>query len=159
MTSTTAFSIGLLSILVVPRGSVLAAIPLMFWCGFMAAGFGLMVNAMMADVGDEIRLDQGMERMSLLYAVLTFAAKIAAAGAISITFPLLAAFGYSAAEGAHNTATALRGLEWAFLSGPIIFVTLGGVSIWGWKLDAARHADVRERLDARDAALAAAAGN
>jgi GPH family glycoside/pentoside/hexuronide:cation symporter len=156
MVSTTAFSLGLLSILVVPKGNVAAAIPMMFWCGFMAAGFGLMINAMMADVGDEIRLDQGKERMSLLYAVLTFAAKVAAAGAISITFPLLAAVGYNAAEAAPNTATALRGLEWAFLSGPIVFVTLGGLCVWGWKLDAARHANVREKLDARDAALAAA---
>ncbi len=156
MVSTTAFSLGLLTILALPTGNVLAAFPLMFWCGFMAAGFGLMINAMMADVGDEIRLDQGKERMSLLYAVLTFAAKVAAAGAISITFPLLAAVGYNAAEGAHNTAAALRGLEWAYLSGPIVFVTLGGVCVWGWKLDAARHAGVREKLDARDAALAAA---
>src|SRR5215472_8560985 len=103
MALTTAFSLGLLSILVVPKSNVPAAIPLMFWCGFMAAGFGLMINAMMADVGDEIRLDQRKERMSLLYAVLTFAAKVAAAGAISITFPLLAVVGYNPAEGVHNS--------------------------------------------------------
>jgi Na+/melibiose symporter-like transporter len=156
MLTTTAFSLGLLTILIVPTGNLVAAIPFMFWCGFMAAGFGLMINAMMADVGDEIRLYQGKERMSLLYSVLTFAAKIAAAGAISLTFPLLAQLGYNAAEGAHNTAAALSGLKWAFLSGPLIFVTLGGVCVWGWKLDAARHADVRERLDARDEALAIA---
>ena len=154
MLTTTAFVLGLLTILIVPKGNVPAAIPLMFCSGFMAAGFGLMVNAMMADVGDEIRLEQGKERMSLLYAVLTFASKVAAAGAISITFPLLAAFGYHAAEGAHNTAAALSGLQWAFLSGPVIFVALGGACVWGWKLDAARHASVREKLEARDAALA-----
>ncbi|MBV9331451.1 MAG: MFS transporter, partial [Alphaproteobacteria bacterium] len=63
MATTTAFSLGLLSILVVPKGSVAVATPLMFWCGFMAAGFGLMINAMMADVGDEIRLKQHQERI------------------------------------------------------------------------------------------------
>jgi Na+/melibiose symporter-like transporter len=156
MATTTAFSLGLLGVLVVPKGVVAAATPVMFWCGFMAAGFGLMINAMMADVGDEIRLHQGQERMSLLYAVLTFAAKIAAAGAISITFPLLAALGYNASQGAHNTAAALSGLQWAFLAGPLLFVTLGGVCVYGWKLDAVRHAGVREKLDARDAALAIA---
>jgi GPH family glycoside/pentoside/hexuronide:cation symporter len=156
MATTTAFSLGLLGVLVVPKANVGAAIPVMFWCGFMAAGFGLMVSAMMADVGDEIRLHQGQERMSLLYAVLTFAAKLAAAGAISLTFPLLAELGYNATKGAHNTAVALSGLQWAFLAGPLLFVTLGGVCVWGWKLDAARHADVREKLDARDAALAIA---
>jgi len=111
----------------------------------------------MADVGDEIRLHQRKERMSLLYAVLTFAAKIAAAGAISITFPLLAFFGFNATEGARNTAAALRGLEWAFLTGPIVFIMLGGACVWGWKLDASRHAAVRAELDARDAADAVAA--
>src|SRR5476649_2205383 len=112
-----------------------------------------MINAMMADVGDEIRLRQGRERISLLYAVLTFASKIAAAFAIGLTFPLLSRLGYNAAEGAHNSAQALAGLQVAFLSGPIIFVILGGVCVIGWKLDARRHAGVRAELDARDAAL------
>jgi Na+/melibiose symporter-like transporter len=157
MATTTAFSIGLLGVFIVPKGNVLAGAPVMFWCGFMAAGFGLMINAMMADVGDEIRLAQGKERISLLYAVLTFAGKIAAAGAISLTFPLLARLGYNAAEGAHNTAAALQGLQVAFLSGPIVFVELGGVCVMGWKLDAKRHAGVRVELDARDAVLEEAA--
>jgi len=153
MVTTTAFSLGLLSVLVVPKQSFVVALPVMFWCGFMAAGFGLMVNAMMADVGDEIRLHQGRERMSLLYAVLTFASKIAAAGAISVTFPLLAFVGFNASEGAHNTAAALNGLQWVFLAGPIFFIMLGGACVWGWKLDAVRHADVRAKLDARDAEI------
>jgi Na+/melibiose symporter-like transporter len=157
MVTTTAFSLGLFGVLAPIKGSVLAALPVMVWCGFMATGFGLMTNAMMADVGDEVRLHQGKERMSLLYSVLTFAAKIAAAGAISLTFPLLAAIGFNAAEGAHNTPAALVGLQWVFVSGPILFVMLGGVCVWGWKLDAVRHAEVRRQLDARDAAVTVAA--
>jgi Na+/melibiose symporter-like transporter len=47
----------------------------------------------------------------------------------------------------------LQGLQIAFLSGPILFVILGGVCVLGWKLDADRHAGVRAKLDARDAAL------
>lgn len=149
--TTTAFSIGLLGLLIVPKGSIPAVIPIMAWCGFMAAGFTLLITAMMADVGDEIRLQQDRERMSLLYATLTFAAKIAAACSIAITFPLLGILGFNAAEGTANTLEALHGLQWAFLIGPIVFVMLGGACVWGWKLDAARHADVRARLDARDA--------
>ena len=126
----------------------------MLWCGFMAAGFGLMINAMMGDVGDEIRLHQGKERISLLFAILTFASKIAAAAAISVTFILLSRVGYNAAEGAHNSAYALSGLQWIFLAGPIVFVMLGGLCVFGWKLDADRHAGVRAELDARDAARA-----
>jgi Na+/melibiose symporter-like transporter len=152
MATTTAFSAGLFAVFLIPHANVLAGIPFMVWCGFMAAGFGLMINAMMADVGDEVRLHQGKERISLLYAVLTFASKIAAAAAISVTFFLLSRVGYNAAEGAHNSSQALSGLQWIFLSGPIVFVMLGGLCVFGWKLDADRHAGVRAQLDARDAA-------
>jgi Na+/melibiose symporter-like transporter len=157
MATTTAFSIGLFGVLAVPKGSVAIAAPIMFWCGFMASGFGLMITAMMADVGDEIRLHQGKERMSLLYSVLTIAGKLAAMFAISLTFPMLARIGFNAQEGAHNAAEALRGLQWIFLTGPIVFIMLGGACVWGWKLDSARHAEVRAKLDARDAQQAVSA--
>jgi len=153
--TTSAFSVGLFAVFLIPVGNVFAALPVMLWCGFMAAGFGLMINAMMADVGDEIRLHQGKERISLLYAVLAFASKIAAAAAISVTFFLLSRVGYNATEGAHNSPAALSGLQWVFLSGPMVFVMLGGLCVVGWKLDADRHAGVRAKLDARDAALEA----
>ncbi len=153
MLTTLAFSFGLLSVLILPKANVLAAVPVMAWCGFMAAGFGLTINAMMADVGDEIRLHQGKERISLLYSVLSFAQKLTAAFAIGLTFPLLEYFGYVAKDGAHNTPAAIHALEWIFIAGPIAFVMMGGVCVWGWRLDAARHADIRAELDARDLAL------
>jgi len=150
MITTAAFSVALLAIPLVPQGNVLAGAPLMAWCGFMAAGFGLTINAMMADVGDEIRLHQGKERISLLYAVLTFASKLTAGFAIGLTFPLLAVFGYDARDGARNTVAAVHALELIFIAGPILFVMMGGVCVWGWRLDAARHAAIRTELDARD---------
>jgi Na+/melibiose symporter-like transporter len=150
MATTTAFSLAFITIPLVPRGNVIAALPLMAWCGFMAAGFGLTINSMMADVGDEIRLHQGRERISLLYSVLTFAGKLTAGFAIGLTLPLLGWFGYDA-HNAHNTPAAINALAWLFIAGPILFVMLGGLCVWGWKLDAVRHAGVRAALDARDA--------
>ena len=152
MVTALAFSLGLLTIPLVPRGNVLAGLPVMGWCGFMAAGFGLVINAMMADVGDEIRLHQGKERISLLYSVLTFAAKLTAGFGIGLSSLLLARFGYVPSEGGHNTAEAIAALKWIFITAPIFFVMLGGVCVWGWKLDAVRHAGIRAKLDARDAA-------
>ena len=152
MVTTLAFSAGLLAIPLVPRGNVLAGMPVMGWCGFMAAGFGLAINAMMADVGDEIRLHQGKERISLLYSVLTFAVKLTAGFGIGLSSLLLARFGYVPSEGAHNTPEAIAALKWIFITAPICCVMLGGVCVWGWKLDAVRHAGVRAELDARDAA-------
>jgi GPH family glycoside/pentoside/hexuronide:cation symporter len=156
MVTTTAYSIGLCMVMILPKGNVAAAIPAMFWCGFMAAGFDLMIRAMLADVGDEVRLEQGQERLSLIYALNALAAKIAGAFAIGVTFPLLQRLGYNPTEGAVNTEGAIRSLEWAYIAGPIVFVMLGGACVIGWRLDAERHAQIRRDLDTRDAQYAEA---
>ena len=149
--TTSAYSIGLCFVMAVPKGSIIGAAPIMFWCGFMASGFDLMIRAMMADVGDEIRLDQGKERVSLLYAMLALGAKLAATLAVVLSSFLLARVGFNPLEGAANDHHAIVGLEWVFLAGPIVFVMLGGACIVGWKLDAERHARIRDALDKRDA--------
>ncbi|HEX5379367.1 MAG TPA: MFS transporter [Phenylobacterium sp.] len=150
MVTSTAYSLGLCLVMVTPKGDVAAAIPVMFWCGFMAAGFDLMIRAMLADVGDQVRLEQGQERISLIYALNSLAAKIATAFSIGLTFPLLGALGYVAREGYHNSPEAIRRLEWVYIAGPIFFVMLGGACVAGWKLDARRHAAIRQELDRRD---------
>jgi len=151
MVTSTAYSIGLSGLIWMPRGNVAVAVPLMFWCGFMAAGFDLMIRAMLADVGDQVRLEQGKEQISLIYALNTLAAKIATAFSIGLTFPLLAQLGYVAKEGFHNSPEAIYRLEWVYIAGPIFFVMLGGACVMGWKLDARRHAEVRAELDRIDA--------
>lgn len=158
MVTTTGFSVGLVSIFILPKGNVLAALPIMMWEGAMAAGFGLLVNAMLADVGDEVRLIQGRERISLLYAVNALATKIAAAFSILLTFPLLERLGFNPAEGAVNTPDAIRNLTIAFMAGPVVFVMLGGACVLGWRLDARRQGEIRGALDARDAELEAVKG-
>jgi Na+/melibiose symporter-like transporter len=157
MVTTTAFSLALFTIFIVPKGDMALYLPMMFFEGIMASGFGMMVQAMLADVGDEIRLRQGRQRMSLVFAVNTLAQKIAAAGAIGLTFPLLQALGFNPVEGAVNTAAAIHNLDLAFLIGPIVFVMAGGACVIGWRLDAARHGEVRAALEARDAEEEAAA--
>jgi Na+/melibiose symporter-like transporter len=123
----------------------------MMWAGATSAGFGLMIQAMLADLGDEFRLEQGRERMSLLYALNGLAQKIATAFSIGLTFPLLARLGYKAAEGSVNTPAAIHNLTVAFIAGPIVFVMLAGACVIGWRLDATRHGEVRRALDAREA--------
>lgn len=156
MVTTTAYSLGLCTVMVLPKGSVPWGVPVMFWCGAMASGFDLMIRAMLADVADEVRLEQGQERISLIYALNTLAYKIAAAFAIGLTFPLISRLGYVATAGAHNTPDAIHSLELAYIVGPIVFVMLGGVCVLGWRLDEARHAEVRRKLEERDALYAEA---
>lgn len=158
MVTTTIYSLGLMTIFLLPKANTLAFAPMMFLEGAVAAGFGMTVQAMLADVGDEIRLDQGKQRMSLVFAVNTLASKIAAAAAIGFTFPLLQALGFNPKEGVVNTPAAIHNLDMAFLIGPIVFVMLGGAFVFGWRLDAARHGEIRAKLEARDAELEAMLG-
>ena len=158
MLTTSAYSIGLCAVMVIPKdGNILTAIPVMLWCGGMASGFNLLIQSMTADVGDEVRLEQGKQRMSLIYSLTALAAKIAGAFAIFLTYWVLAKVGYNAKDAAHNTAHAIFGLEMAYVVGPIVFAMLGGACFIGWKLDAKRHGEIREALEIRDAALGEAA--
>ena len=151
--ATSAYSLGLLLIFVIPNtANVWMTLPLMAWTGAMASAFDLIIRAMLADVADSLRLDQGQERLSLLYAINQLATKIAAAFAIGLTFRMLAALGFNPRDGAANSVAAVANLQFAFLSGPIVFVMLGGACLVGWRLDAAQHAQVRRQLDERDAA-------
>lgn len=148
------YSVGLCTVLFTPKGSLLGTAPTMLWCGAMGVGFDLMVRAMLADVADQVRLEQGRERLSLIYSLNTLTTKIATAAAVAITFPLLQAIGYSPKPGAQNTAEAIWGLGLTFAIGPIFFVLVGGACVLGWKLTAERHAVIRAELDMRDAELA-----
>lgn len=124
----------------------------------MALAFELSIRSMLADVADEVRLEQGRERLSLIYALNTLTTKLAAALAIGITFPLLDRVGYVAKEGAINTPEVITALGLIFVAGPIVFVLLGGACLIGWKMTAERHAAVRQKLDAQDAAAASLSG-
>ena len=151
MVTTTAYSLGLFAIMAIPRGNFVVALAPMFWCGFMASGFALLTRAMLADISDEVRLEQGKERVSLLYALTTFTTKLAGAFSIFLTYSVLGRVGYNMKEGAVNGPAAIHGLEMAYIIGPIVFVMLGGACFIGYRLGPARHAEIRRELEARDA--------
>ena len=148
------YSLLLLALPFMPKGSLLAVAPILFLTGFFAAGFNVLTRAMTADVADEVRLRQGKERSGLLYALTTLTTKIAAGGSIFLTFNVLSQVGYDPKLGQANTPEAIQALMLCFLVGPIIFVMLGALTMIGYRLDAERAADVRRQLDARDAGLA-----
>jgi Na+/melibiose symporter-like transporter len=151
MAATTLYSAGLFSFLLVRHGNILVGSLVLGLLGFAQSGWLIMMSAMMADVGDQVRLEQGKERMGLLYSLTTGATKVASALAIGLTYPLLAALGFRAGEGAANTPRALLGLQLSYFIGPDFFVLLGGLCFIGWRLTAERHGEIRRQLDARDA--------
>jgi Na+/melibiose symporter-like transporter len=153
MLSAAAYSLLLVILAFLPKGSVAGALPVMFSTGFMAAGFNVLTRAMTADVADEMRLKQGKERSGLLYAMTTLTTKIAAGGSIFLTFNVLDRVGYDPRLGQANTPEAIDALLLSFLVGPVVFVMLGGVCLVGYRLTAARAAEVRRQLEARDQAI------
>jgi Na+/melibiose symporter-like transporter len=154
MVSTSLYAILLITIPVLPRGaSMLYAAP-MFLLGALATGFVVMVRAITADVGDELRLEGGRDLIGLLYAVTSATTKAAGALAIFVSYWLLSVVGFSASPHAVNGPNEIHGLELVFVIGPIAFVMLGGSAFLGYKLSAEKHADIRRQLDERDAVFA-----
>ncbi len=145
------YSLMLIVIFLSPKASFPIAAPAMFAAGALAAGSVVMIRSLTADIGDEIRLEQGQHQIGLLYALTSGTTKAAGALAVTLTFWVLGLVGYNPAEHATNGPAQIRGLELAYAIGPIIFVMLGGACFLGYKLSAERHAEIRRQLDARDA--------
>ena len=152
--STTLYSLMLIVIPLLPRGAALLYAPPMFILGALATGFVVMVRAITADVGDELRLQGGRDLIGLLYAVTSATTKAAGALAIFVSFELLNTVGFSAKPGAVNGPDQIQGLDLIFIIGPIAFVMLGGAAFLGYRLTAERHAEIRRELDERDGAFA-----
>jgi len=151
------YAIAQAALMMLPRAQYLPTAVLMFIVGGCASAFVPLIRAMVADMSDEIRLDTQRDLTSCLYAMVTTTQKIGLAVSVAIIFPVLGLVGYKAGESAHNTAQAVFGLEMCYLFAPIIFVTVGLVTLIGYKLDAAKHAGIRAALDAHDGLLDEAA--
>lgn len=153
MVATTGYSLTIVTLLAMPKASIFFGALTSFSAGFFSAGFNVLLRAMTADVADEVRLDQGKERSGLLYALTQATNKIAGAFSIWMTFSVLQAVGFNPQRGAINSPEAIRALEIAFVSGPILFVMLGGLCMFGYSLGPARTAEIRRLLDEREIRL------
>jgi glycoside/pentoside/hexuronide:cation symporter, GPH family len=115
--------------------------------GFCAAAFLILVRSMVADVADEVRLERKQDLTSLLYSMVTTTTKIGASITVAVVYPVLAFVRYNPKEGAVNTPHAIFGLEMCYLFAPVVLVIVGGSLFFGYKLDAKRHAEIRQALD------------
>jgi Na+/melibiose symporter-like transporter len=129
----------------------------MFAVGFVASAFIPLIRAMVADVADEVRLEQNQDLTSLLYSMVTTTTKVGQTIVVLAVFPILQMVGYNGKEGAINTPHAILGLEMCYLFAPIILVFAGGAALIGYRLDARRHQAIREALEARTESLSIAA--
>jgi glycoside/pentoside/hexuronide:cation symporter, GPH family len=141
-------------LMITPKGLFLPTAVGMFAVGFCASAFLVMIRAMVADVTDDVRLQLKQDYTSLIFSMVTTTSKIGATITVMIVYPILAAVGYNAKEGAVNTPHAIFGLEMCYLFAPIILVWFGGAMFFGYKLDATRHAEIRAALASYDEAAA-----
>ncbi|HEY5006559.1 MAG TPA: MFS transporter [Caulobacteraceae bacterium] len=149
-----AYAVCQTTLMIIPKGLFLPTSIGMFAVGFTASAFLVMIRAMVADVTDEVRLEQGQDLTSLIFSMVTTTTKIGGTITVLIVFPILAAVGYNGKEGVVNTPHAIFGLEMCYLFAPIILVWFGGAMFFGYKLDANRHAEIRAALATHDEAAA-----
>ncbi len=135
-------------LLMLPAAHVAEMSVAMFLVGFVASSFVFLLRAMVADVSDDVLLETRKDRTGLLYALETSTEKIGSTVSVGIAYALLPLFGFNAAAGAVNTPHAIWGLELCYLGPPSLSVLIGGLAMWGYKLDERRHAAIRAALDA-----------
>jgi glycoside/pentoside/hexuronide:cation symporter, GPH family len=133
--------------LLMPAHNLYIAVPAMFMAGLPYSAAGLLVRSMLADVGDAEKLASGVDRTGLFYALSSGNGKIAAAASVYFTFGALSLMGFKPTTGAVNGHGALIGLQVLFAVVPGLLGLAAAWIIYGYPLNAERHAAVREKLD------------
>jgi len=136
-----------------PPANLYLMVPGMLFAGFVVSAFTFLLRAMIADIGDEVRLDIGKDRTALLYALITSTSKVGSTLAAGIVFPVIYYFGFNPKEGIVNTTEALDALTACYVIVPVLTMFVGAACLWGYKLDETKHDGIREELRIRDEAL------
>ena len=129
---------------------VAVALGMMGW-GLSFGAFNLLPRAMMADAGDELRLESGSDQTGVLYALLISSWKLGGALAVGLSFAALAFVGYQPALMAANTPQAISGLEMVFAGPSALLFLIGAWLAFPYPLTREKHTVIRATLDARDA--------
>jgi len=136
----------------VPGGSFVLTAAAMFIAGLPYAAGLFLLRAMMADAGDEVRLETGVDRTGLMFSILSATTKIGHVVAL-IPYLVLQAVGFRAVPGpAGNSETSLLVLQILFIALPGLLLAAAAWMLKGYPLTPARHDEIRRELEARAAA-------
>jgi glycoside/pentoside/hexuronide:cation symporter, GPH family len=146
--ATVCTALGQLLLLLPPEGNLVVAGMVVVLAGVPFSAAALLLRAMMADAGDEIRLDTGIDRTGLLYALVACTNKLGSALAVGITYPLLSAAGFSA-SGDGDPNQGLAALSAIYVAAPVTLCLLAAFLMTGYRLGPQRHAEILAALEAR----------
>ena len=118
--------------------------------GLAFASGDLLLRAMMADVSDQVRLQDGADRTGLLFSILTATSKLGYAASV-LTFTGLQFAGFDPALGGGNSAGSLLWLQILFAGLPALCLIAAALVLKGYPLTQARHAEIRAALEAAGA--------
>ena len=135
----------------VPGGNFALTAAVMFLAGLPYAAGLFLLRAMMADVGDEVRLETGVDRTGLMFSILSATTKVGHVVAL-IPYLILQWVGFKAiAPAGGNSEMSLLVLQVLFILLPGLLLAAAAWVLKGYPLTPARHDEIREALEARDA--------
>jgi Na+/melibiose symporter-like transporter len=136
-----------------PGGNFALTAVAMFIAGLPYAAGLFLLRAMMADLGDEVRLETGVDRTGLMFSILSATTKIGHVVAL-IPYLILQAVGFQAvAPAGGNSPMSLLVLQVLFVVAPAVLIAAAAWALKDYPLTPARHAAVRAELEARAAGL------
>lgn len=135
----------------VPGGNFALTAVAMFIAGLPYAAGLFLLRAMMADAGDEVRLETGVDRTGLMFSILSAMTKLGHVFAL-IPYWILGQIGFKAVPGIEgNSDFALLMLQILFIAVPGLLLAGAAWVLRGYPLTPARHDEIRAALAQRDA--------
>lgn len=128
-------------------GQMIVAAVMVALVGLAFASGDLLLRAMMADVSDQVRLQEGADRTGLLFSILTATSKLGYAASV-LTFTALQFAGFDPSRGGANSAAALVWLQLLFAVLPALCLLAAALVLRGYPLTQERHAEIRAALEA-----------
>lgn len=134
-----------------PGGSFALTGAAMFIAGLPYAAGLFLLRAMMADAGDEVRLETGVDRTALMFSILSATTKLGHVFAL-IPYAVLGWAGFKAvAPAGGNSPTSLLMLQVMFIAVPALLIASAALVLRRYPLTPERHDEIREALEARAA--------